>query len=294
MVECTLPSLENFSPNKPTLTRSAVIYASTVNPYKYPTHKTPYVFLTNFVNRGKYILNKKKIEVSDRLFYLSPTGSELEICFSEKQPLQTLLILFEERFFEDSLRYQIQSDKELLENPLTSRNEAMELPNVPYDFANNLKAKILQLLQPSLSNEEMECLLTEWIADFSVTRFKTAGALKRINAIKKTTREELYRRLVLAKELMHDDLSSQLTLEQISSAVFLSKFHFLDTFKSLFGVTPHQYLLELRLQKAWTLLQSKTHSVTEVCYAVGFESPGSFSTSFKKRFRVSPSKVAPH
>ena len=65
--------------------------------------------------------------------------------------------------------------------------------------------------------------------------------------------------------------------------------HFLRTFKQAFHQTPHQYLTQVRLERAKTLLLRTDTPVTDICMEVGFESLGSFSWLFSKRFRKSPS-----
>nr|HMN29725.1 helix-turn-helix transcriptional regulator [Caldilineaceae bacterium] len=79
-----------------------------------------------------------------------------------------------------------------------------------------------------------------------------------------------------------------LTLAMIASVANLSPNHLLRTFKQLFQQTPHQCLVERRLERAQQLLRQSDHSVTEICFAVGFESLGSFSWLFRRRFGRSP------
>ncbi len=73
-----------------------------------------------------------------------------------------------------------------------------------------------------------------------------------------------------------------LNLEQISSQACFSRFHFLRLFREAFDKTPHQYLIERRIEKAKELLCSPKLRVTDVCFEVGFQSLGSFSSLFNK------------
>jgi transcriptional regulator GlxA family with amidase domain len=73
----------------------------------------------------------------------------------------------------------------------------------------------------------------------------------------------------------------------------LSQSHFLRLFKQAFGVTPHQYLRQVRLQKARQLLVQKNLSVTEVCLSVGFDNLSSFSRLFSQTFGFSPRQMRP-
>ena len=67
-----------------------------------------------------------------------------------------------------------------------------------------------------------------------------------------------------------------------------SRFHFARAFAVAYGETPRAYLTRRRIERAKTLLRSANLSVTEICFAVGFESLGSFSTRFRELVGQSP------
>ena len=69
----------------------------------------------------------------------------------------------------------------------------------------------------------------------------------------------------------------------------ISPFHFIRQFEAVFGVTPHQYRIDARLDAAKRLLAAGQHSVTDVCMEVGFSSLGSFSALFTRRVGEAPS-----
>jgi AraC-like DNA-binding protein len=76
----------------------------------------------------------------------------------------------------------------------------------------------------------------------------------------------------------------------MAAAAGLSRAHFSREFKQAFGVSPHAYLLTVRLERAATLLRVTDRSVTEVCLDVGLLSLGSFTTSFKRMFGKTPTE----
>ena len=82
---------------------------------------------------------------------------------------------------------------------------------------------------------------------------------------------------------------SDLNLDVLSYTKFVSKFHLLRMFKKYYGLTPKQYLIDKRIEKAKEYLKQNM-SVSETCFAVGFESLGSFSTLFKTKTNLSPSQ----
>jgi len=98
-----------------------------------------------------------------------------------------------------------------------------------------------------------------------------------------------YRRLVQAKLFIDAHFDEPINLDAIADEAYFSKFHFLRMFKKTYRQTPHQYLVNVRLEKAKMLLQSAI-PITQACYACGFESIPSFTTLFKKTTGFTPSQ----
>ena len=93
---------------------------------------------------------------------------------------------------------------------------------------------------------------------------------------------DLYERLCRARQFIDECYDLPLDLAEISKRACLSRYHFLRLFRDTFDTTPHQYLIRRRIDKAKELLRSRRLSVTDVCFEVGFQSLGSFSTLFRK------------
>ena len=91
-----------------------------------------------------------------------------------------------------------------------------------------------------------------------------------------------------ALDLMEAEFARTLTLRDLARAAGMSPFHFARAFRALTGLPPHRYLMAVRLRRAMQLLREGA-SVTFACYDVGFGSLSHFTTSFGKRFGVSPS-----
>jgi len=103
----------------------------------------------------------------------------------------------------------------------------------------------------------------------------------------------LYRRIVMAKLFMDEHFAEPIDLDSIADEAFFSKFHFLRAFKKIYGKSPHQYLISVRIEKAMELLRSNQR-VADTAIAVGFESVTSFSGLFKKLVGCSPSTYLLH
>jgi AraC-like DNA-binding protein len=96
------------------------------------------------------------------------------------------------------------------------------------------------------------------------------------------------RHLLRAKDLADARYAEPLGVDDMASAAGLSRAHFSREFRRAFGESPHGYLLTRRLERAAALLRTTDRSVTDVCMSVGLRSVGSFTTSFKRTYGVTP------
>jgi len=99
----------------------------------------------------------------------------------------------------------------------------------------------------------------------------------------------MHARLCEARALLCDPREPSLSIEEIAARVEVSPFHLTRRFAAVFGTTPHQYRTAARLARARALLARGDRTVTEVCFALGFASLGSFSALFRARVGESPS-----
>src|SRR6059058_3575484 len=79
-----------------------------------------------------------------------------------------------------------------------------------------------------------------------------------------------------------------LRAKDLARAAGLSRAHFSREFRRTFGESPHAYLLTRRLERAAALLRSTDNSVADICFSVGLQSVGSFTTSFTRTYGMSP------
>lgn len=100
--------------------------------------------------------------------------------------------------------------------------------------------------------------------------------------------QETYQRLCRARDFIDSHYALPLKLDQISDQACFSRYYFIRLFRQVFQQTPHQYLTGKRIERAKELLAVGQMSVTEICFEVGFESLGSFSSLFRKYVGHSP------
>jgi len=98
------------------------------------------------------------------------------------------------------------------------------------------------------------------------------------------------RHLLRARDLADVRYAEDLTVDDLAAAACLSRAHFSREFRKAFGESPYSYLLTRRLERAATLLRGTDYSVADICMQVGLSSVGSFTTSFTRRYGVSPTE----
>ncbi len=96
-------------------------------------------------------------------------------------------------------------------------------------------------------------------------------------------------RLRRARDAMDRDYASPLDVAALARVALMSPGHFSRSFRAAFGETPYSYLMTRRIERAKALLRRGDLSVTDVCFAVGCTSLGSFSSRFTELVGESPS-----
>jgi len=102
--------------------------------------------------------------------------------------------------------------------------------------------------------------------------------------------EHVNRRLLRARDTMDRSFAEPLDVPALATVAIMSPAHFIREFRRVFGETPHRYLQRRRVERAMFLLRTTDAPVTEVCFAVGFTSIGTFGRTFTGIVGCSPSR----
>lgn len=261
-------------------------------PYECPEHPSGLGLLITGKGNCNYYVNGTKNQVDKSKVFFINRGSNLAVRTTRNESAPALL------FFNSRL-------PDLVQHSLNFGDEVMlERPfdNLPYDFSylerihadENLHQTILSLIELGSSCSSFASLKADIIIRslFEDLLKRNQDAYKRsqnIQAIKASTRLEIFKRIASAKDWMEENYHIDITLEDIASVAAMNSQHFLRMFKQVYFITPHQYLIELKLNKAKELLEATRMAINDICRAIGFESVFSFSVLFKNRFGIAPS-----
>jgi AraC family transcriptional regulator len=95
-------------------------------------------------------------------------------------------------------------------------------------------------------------------------------------------------------EFIDEHLAEDVSLTTLAGLVDLSLYHFARAFKQSFGVPPHRYHMDRRMDRARSLLRGSTFSVTQIGSQIGFRETSSFTRAYRKFAGVTPSEYRRH
>jgi AraC-like DNA-binding protein len=107
-------------------------------------------------------------------------------------------------------------------------------------------------------------------------------------AMHASARHAANRHLLRVRDAIDRGYAEPLDVEALARAAHVSRAHFIRSFRTAFGETPHRYLQRRRLERAMAMLRDTGIPVTEICLDVGFSSLGTFSRTFREVLGVSP------
>lgn len=146
-----------------------------------------------------------------------------------------------------------------------------------------------------LSREDVKCngehlhelfvLLMERLAGLQAS---ISMEMLNVEKTRESTRVELYRRLVRARDFLYSTYEQAVDLQAAADVACLNQHYFLREFRRTFGFTPHQFLTKRRMEVAARMFAANDADVFDVCRAVGYADVTSFSKLFKRHMGMTP------
>ncbi|HSO75450.1 MAG TPA: helix-turn-helix domain-containing protein [Blastocatellia bacterium] len=229
----------------------------------------------SWVEKGSFELaiEKRHWRVDSEVVFVTRPELSFRCHHDEEAPTDVCLSLeYDGKFVEDICRAE-------------NLNPERFSPVVP--LTNRLAWLRLRLKQASTVSSEA---LTAEVLAGDVLAATFAGATRNTRRLYKEHQLAWYaERVEAARELMDSQYSTSHSLESLASYIGRSPYHFARDFCELTGSPPHRYLRRIRLAQAAIRLRDGA-SVTETCFASGFNHPGYFTRVFQQTFGVSPSE----
>ncbi|MDX1941483.1 MAG: AraC family transcriptional regulator [Saprospiraceae bacterium] len=230
--------------------------------------------------------------VDDANYLVFNEGKLYSSYIQSDEAVESLTISFSPEFESEATRIWQARHKDLLDEPFFFRANKFYFAEQLYahnqcvtPIAIKIKSLSRNIWRNQLQISELYCQLYEAMLD---TQQDIVIRIQNLQAEKKSTRTELYRRLNNARDFIYSCYAKPLTLDEIAQVACLSPIYFLREFKKMFGVPPYKYLQQRRIQEAKRLLETSSLSISNICALVGYDDLSSFGKLFKKYYLQSP------
>jgi AraC family transcriptional regulator len=248
-----------------------------------------------FSGKEEYTMGKRNLVLFPGYFFVINEGTSYKRLYRPEKNNSSIGLTFSNQFlaeFKDNCSYK---DNHLLSAYSPEEISKWNIADKLYTLSGDMRFSILHFKdylekggndEPLLLEYMHHCLLNCYMIH-SQENLKAARQLKIVNA---ETKEDVFKRLGLAKEYLQANYQKNVRLADIADYSCFSVNHLIRMFQQAYNQTPYQYLIELRLQRSRTLLKDTYYPVNEIGNIVGFESTSSFIRLFKEHFNITPLK----
>lgn len=237
----------------------------------------------------------RTVSIPEDYFFISNRHQSYTLTIDSAQPVETFNIHIGECFSEGVLGALLTPADKILNDGSVQQVHMVSFHNQLYrrdPYFNQLVKKLQQLPATGFDKLLFEEQLSELLIYLLQQHRDIIQAVHKLPPVKHSTRLELYKRLSYSLDYLHSSAEGIINLDALAGAACLSKYHFLRLFKLAYGVSPYQYVQQLRLEKARRLLKHSSLPVQDIALLLGFENSQSFSRLFYQREGVYPTQYA--
>jgi len=272
------------------------ISSETVKQAFYPEHISNFSIKTVFNGNTSFNLGRRKLNLFPDCFLAINQGTSYSSKVDSYIPVNNLSISFSPPFLSDFFRSNHKNQKDLLDEPFFNEDlpENYFLETI-YPLNGDMKYNIMHLKQQIEQEAPDDLLVNEYLHHclincFKVYKNEVLNKSENLKFLNKSTKAEILKRLTLAKEYIISNYNKNIDLEDIAQSACLSVNHLLRTFKQAYGKSPHQYLIQVRIDRSKYLLKHSEYTINEIVEIIGFECPSSFIRLFKTINKITPGR----
>ncbi|MCB0551271.1 MAG: helix-turn-helix domain-containing protein [Phaeodactylibacter sp.] len=243
------------------------------------------------IGEEHYFIDGQRHTIKPGRFLVVNRHRSFDCYLKSDTPVEAFCIYLSDSIIQDTAALLCRDQEELLDVPFQVAERSPSFLEKVYHVRENELGAFLAAIRPLLASGQpldFESLYYTLAEKLLRSQQEIERQLKGIAAKRRSTREELYRRLSIARQYILENFHKEIDLDALSREAALSKYHLLRTYKEAFGTTPYRQVLDLRLESSKTLL-SEGHTLEEIAYRLGFSDRRSYTKAFKKAFGMAPS-----
>jgi len=260
--------------------------------FQYQWSGESFLSVKSFYGSGAhYLINQRQYWVDDKNYLILNDTTKYQITIDSPESTESFCVFFSPAYVIQFLSEREASVEKLLDFNLAQK-EGLKL--FERNFAHrglisnylHFGRKIQIANQEKIRQEEFYLHLLNAVFDENQI---IKNEVQLLQAKRKSTREEIYRRIYYAKDYIDAFYDKGLTLKEIARIALLSENHLLRCFKEIFQISPFQYITRLKIKQAQKQLRETNKSISSISCDLGYTSLSNFSDYFKKLVGLSPS-----
>ena len=243
----------------------------------------------------EYLIHGVHHVVRPGQFLIVNKHQSFDCSIASKKPAEAYCFYLDPSIVKEVDRHLHSSLEDQLAGPGERGSEMPVFLEKVYSLTENSLGQFLQQLLPRLQRRKGSTAYWNDVFFYDLAHHlcqanqRIVSQIKRIPSAKATTREELFKRLSIARNMIMDQYDHPIQLDELARVAAISKFHLLRTFKQVYGTTPYQMVLKRRLERAKDLIQ-EGQALENIAFDIGFSDRRSFTKAFKKVYQKSPSE----
>ncbi len=260
-----------------------VIVTTSEKKYKKSVYESSFTILANKKGIANLYVNKRNLKICEQTFFICNPFENFNYEIYSDDEVETFNVHLNYDFYMKAQYAFLSSNEKLLDYPFEN--------DITYKYTNQLHFRtpgFNRIIKSYKENKE-ELFLTEILRSCLILDHKEKGRNINIPAAKKSTKQELIKRMVVAKDYIYSNYNNPtLSVGYVSECVSMSHFHFLRIFRHVYGISPYQYLKGIRIEKAKYLIRKTQMPIDEIAYAVGFREATTLYPILKKELAQTP------
>lgn len=240
-----------------------------------------YHFVMPSVEVPSFFVDNKEINLQKNTILATNPGQKLKVShvnakYSHSNDIKFICMFIETRKLQELAKSEFNKTDLLFYNNLCylSNNLLSLISKFEAEFRN--KQFGYQFILDCLSMEIAVNMIRELKSNLpDANDFRIYSARKDIN----TTIDYLW-----------ENVNMEFSLDKLCRIANLSPYYFVRLFKDNTGKTPYEYYMDIKIRKSIQYLKAGKHSITEICFILGFSSHSHFTSIFKKRVGITPSE----
>jgi AraC family transcriptional regulator len=260
-----------------------------------PDIKGPFSFFLNIRGNSLCSVDRQTTRIDEDNYFVSNRSQLYTLQVEESSgSTETFNIHFGEFFSESVLNSLITPADRILD----AGTDKQLSPVLFFNQLHRRDATFNALIRPILTSQQetghdklrFEEQLTALLSYHLQQHHHIARIVNNLPPVRKATRIELYKRLSRAMDVLRCGFCGAVSLDQLAAEACLSKYHFLRLFRQAYGLSPYQYIQELRIEKAKGLLANPLISIADIADLIGFDNSQSFSRLFFRKMGLYPTQ----